>query len=48
MSTEVAALALWYHPPAPGLNPKHIIYAFSICIAEIVTVTDIGMRKGRK
>ena len=29
-----------YHPAAPGSNPKHTIYAFSICI-EVVT------RKGR-
>ena len=31
-----------YHPAAPGSNPKHTIYAFSICIIEIV------MRKGEK
>ena len=31
-----------YDPAAPGLNPKHTITIFSICIIEIV------MRKGRK
>ena len=31
-----------YHTAAAGSNPKHTIYAFSICIIEIV------MRKGRK
>ena len=31
-----------YHPVAAGLNLKHTIYSFSICISEIV------MRKGRK
>ena len=31
-----------YHPTAQGSNPKHTIYAFSICIIYV------GMRKGRK
>ena len=41
-----ATIAPWfclrYHPAAPGLNPKHTIYAFLIYIFEIV------MRKERK
>ena len=35
-----------YNPAAAGSNPKHTIYAFSICIIEIVTKSCSN--KGKK
>ena len=37
-----------YHSAAPGLNPKHTVYAFFNYNVEIGTVFDVGMRKARK
>ena len=42
MPKEAYGIICAYHPAAAGSNPKHTIYAFSICTIEIV------MRKGRK
>ena len=35
-----------HHPAAPGSNPKHTMYAFSIC--NITIVSDIGIRNEQK
>ena len=47
-----AAIAQWFHLRLPscifgGSNSNHSIYAFSICIVQIETVIDTGIRKER-
>ena len=35
---QLSGFVCAYHPVAPGSNPKHTIYPFSVCIIDIVMI----------
>ena len=45
MDAIVCGFICAYHPAALGSNPKHTIYAFPICIIEIVMKKDENKQK---
>ena len=38
MPPQLSGFVCTFHPAAPGLSPKHTIYAFSIDIVQIVNL----------